>query len=108
MPVTDLQNIEITKGKHYHAWVLGPSITTIYTGQEISSLTYGASMFAHLSRATATRHAKEMAGPGCDKSEYMARKCGGGVNCPLLHYLGTPFAAQAEPEAVEAFKREDG
>ena len=103
MAVTDLQNIEITKGKHYHAWALLPTVVTLYTGQQLSSLHYTASMQPHRDRSTARRHAKQMAESVYGKGGYMALLCGGGEACPLLHYLGTPFAAQVEPSAAEAF-----
>ncbi len=93
MAVTEL---EIVEGPHYHAWVLGPSMHTFTTGRTMTHLAYTASKQPHLSRATATRHAKLMAGPDCDKSEYMARRCGGGENCPYTFEPWEPSFLKAE------------
>ena len=88
MAATDLENIEIAQGQHYHAWALLPHVTTLHTGQRLSSLVYAASMQPHLDRSTARRHAKQMGEAGYGPSGYMALKCGGGEACPLLFYLG--------------------
>ena len=74
--------LEIVEGPHYHAWALMPSLYTFTTGQTMTRLVYTASKRPYLSRVTATRHAKQMAGPEGGKSGYMARLCGGGQNCP--------------------------
>ena len=102
MAMTDLENIEIAQGPHYHAWALLPHLTTVM-GRKYSFLAYSASMLPHLSRSTAQRHAKQMSAGDYGSGGYMALKCTGGDGCPLLYYMGTPFAAQEEANAIDAF-----
>ena len=96
MPVTDLENIEIAQGKHYHAWVLLPHVTTLYNGHKVSHLAYSPSMQPHTDRTTARRHAKQMG----DGGGYMALKCGGGEECPLLFYLEQAFVNSGAKEVL--------
>ena len=82
--MTDLQSVELTKGKHYHAWALGPLPTTLYTGRTMTTLAYVAAKYPHADRGTARRHAREMATEEYGPSGYMALLCGGSQACPFL------------------------
>ncbi len=84
MKMTDLQAVELTKGKHYHAWALMPMLSTIYTGRRMTSLVYVAAQYPHADRSTARRHAREMATDEYGPSGFMALLCGGGQACPFL------------------------
>ena len=96
MAVTEL---EIAEGPHYHAWALMPSLQTFTTGRTMTQLVYVASKRPHLSRVTATRHAKKMAGPEAGKGGYMARLCGGGENCPYTFEPWVPNYLKAQAAA---------
>ena len=86
---SDVKEMELAQGVHYHAWALDE--TTDYLrpigdkpGRAIRFLRYSASRQPHLSRATARRHAKQMAEPEYGKAGYMALVCDGGAACPFM------------------------
>ena len=82
--MTDLQAVELTKGKHYHAWALSPLPTTLYTGRTMTTLAYVSAKYPYPDRQTARRHAKQMANEEYGPSGYMTLLCGGGDACPFL------------------------
>ena len=99
MAVTEL---EIVEGRHYHAWALMPSMHTFTDGRTMTQLVYVASKQPHLSRVTATRYARKMAGPESGKSGHMARLCGGGENCPYTFEPWEPSFLQAQTAFVQS------
>ena len=90
MSVTDKENVEIAKGKHYHAWALMPTVETFGAHANFKverHLAFGASMLPHKDRSTALRHAKVLDDGYYGRGGYMARECIGGGGCPLLFYM---------------------
>ena len=90
MQVTNKENVEIAKGKHYHGWALMPTVHTYGAHADFKierHLAFGASMQPHKDRSTALRHAKVLDDGYYGRGGYMARECIGGEGCPLLFYL---------------------
>ena len=101
--VSDIKEMEIARGKHYHAWHLMESVEYMHPvgdkpATHVRFLRYSAARHPHLSRVTARRHAKQMAYEEYGKAGYMVLVCDGGAACPFFF---DPFKGGFNPVTLK-------